>query len=101
MEQDRDLEPSLASFIAMVNPGDRKRVEKALQQAEKGRREYNAEFRIITRSKKIKHIVSRGRVFYNLGNEVLSGIAGKNRLSRTTHGHARVDRQFCNQDECN
>jgi PAS domain S-box-containing protein len=75
MEQDRNLEPSLASFIAMVHPDDRKRVEKALQQAVEGRREYNVEFRIITPAKKVKQISSRGRVFYNLGNEVLSGVA--------------------------
>jgi PAS domain-containing protein len=74
LEQDRNLEPSLASFIAMVHPGDRKRVEKAVEQAVKGKREYNAEFRIITPSKKVKHIFSRGRVFFNLGNPVLSGV---------------------------
>lgn len=75
MEQDRGLEPSLATFVAMVHPGDRKRVEKAVEQAVKGKREYNAEFRIITPSKRVKHIFSRGRVFYNLGNQVLSGVA--------------------------
>jgi PAS domain S-box-containing protein len=75
MEQDRNMEPSLASFIAMVHPGDRKRVEKALEQAVKGNREYNAEFRIVTPGKRVKHIFSRGRVFYNLGNQVLSGVA--------------------------
>ncbi|HVO63962.1 MAG TPA: PAS domain S-box protein [Terriglobales bacterium] len=75
MEQDRNMEPSLASFIAMVHPLDRKRVEKAVEQAVKGKREYNAEFRIVTPSKKVKHIFSRGRVFYNLGNQVLSGVA--------------------------
>ena len=75
MEQDRSVEPSLVSFLAMVHPGDRKRVQKAVDQAVNGKREYNVEFRIITAGRKVKQIFSRGRVFYNLGNQVLSGVA--------------------------
>jgi PAS domain S-box-containing protein len=74
MEQDRTIEPSLSTFLSLVHPGDRKRVEKAVEQAVKGKREYNAEFRITTPGNKVKHLVSRGRVFYNLGNQVLSGV---------------------------
>lgn len=91
MDQDRNLEPSLASFMTMVHPGDRKRVEKALKQAVTGKREYNAEFRIITPSKKVKHIFSRGRVFYNLGNQVLSGVAWE-KPNKTNNSRPRKNR---------
>jgi len=75
MEQDPGMEPSLNSFIAMVHPGDRKRVEKALATAVKGQRQYDVTFRIVTPQKKTKQIISRGYVFYNLGNPVLTGVA--------------------------
>ncbi len=75
LEQDRDVEPTLRGFLELIDPRDRSRVEKAIQEATKGRREYNTKFRVITPRKNVKIIVARGRVFYNLGNQVLSGVA--------------------------
>jgi len=68
MEQDRNVEPSLESFMDLVDPRDRKRVESALQDAVRGQREYNVKFRVVTPKQNVKEIASRGRVFYNLGN---------------------------------
>lgn len=75
MEQDRNVEPSLESFMDLVDPRDRKRVESALQDAVRGQREYNVKFRVVTPKQNVKEIASRGRVFYNLGDPVLSGVA--------------------------
>lgn len=75
LEQDRNVEPTLDGFLEMIDPRDRSRVEKAIREATEGRREYNVKFRVITPKKNVKNIEARGRVFYNLGNQVLSGVA--------------------------
>lgn len=75
LEQDRNVEPTLAGFLEMVDRRDRARVERAIREATENRREYNTSFRVITPKKNVKNIVARGRVFYNLGNQVLSGVA--------------------------
>lgn len=75
LEQDRNVQPSLSNFLELVDPRDRARVESALEDAVTGGKEYNLEFRVITPRRTVKHIIAKGRVFYNLGNPVLSGVA--------------------------
>ena len=79
LEQDRSLEPTLARFLELIHPDDRARVQQAVEDATAGRKEYNVEFRVVPRPNRVKHVVARGRVFYNLGNPVLGGVAWEGR----------------------
>jgi len=97
MEQDRSVQPSLDLFLGLIHPEDRNRVHKAIDEAITGKKEYNVEFRIIPPSKKVKYIVARGRVFYNLGNPVLSGVAWEGRLRLKSLGYSALPTQPSNQ----
>src|ERR1044071_3617023 len=72
----QEFDGTMESFLQIVHPDDRAPLERATQQAIEGKRTIDVDFRIVDRDGAIRHIASRGRVFYDaVGNAVrMSGV---------------------------
>lgn len=71
-----DFDGTMESFLQIVHPEDRAQLERATQEAIEGKRTIDVDFRIVGLDGAIRHMSSRGRVFYDaVGNVVrMSGV---------------------------
>ena len=71
-----DFDGTMESFLQIVHPEDRPQLERATQQAIEGKRTIDVDFRIVYLDGTIRHMASRGRVFYNAAGQVvrMSGV---------------------------
>ncbi len=71
-----EFDGTMESFLEMVHPEDRAPLERANHQAIEGKRTIDVDFRIVDLDGRIRHMASRGRVFYDSAGHVvrMSGV---------------------------
>ena len=71
-----DFDGTMQSFLRVVHPDDRPQLERVMQQAIEGKRSIDVDFRIVDLDGTIRHMASRGRVFYDLAGKAvrMSGV---------------------------
>lgn len=71
-----DFDGSYESFITIVHPDDREKLESGLRQAIDSRTNVDVDFRIVDRDGSIRYMASRGRAFYDANGQAvrMSGV---------------------------
>lgn len=71
-----DFDGTIESFLQMVHPEDRVALQRATQQAIEGKRTIDVDFRIVDLDGTVRHMASRGRVYYDDKGEAvrMSGV---------------------------
>ena len=67
----KEFDGTMESFLEIVHPEDRGPLERAMQQAIEGKRSIDVDFRIVDLDGTIRHIASRGRVFYDAAGSAI------------------------------
>jgi len=71
-----DFDGTMESFLQIVHPDDCAQLERATHEAIEGKRTIDVDFRIVGLDGTIRHMASRGRVFYNAAGKAvrMSGV---------------------------
>jgi PAS domain S-box-containing protein len=87
-----EFDGTIEAFRARVHPDDRDRVVEALQAAIDGRKDYDAEFRIVLSSGETRWVQGRGRVLPDDSGAPVRLLGAGYDTTAQRHGEARVSR---------